>query len=397
MFGGTFLPVSHFLLVSNLVAARRPFEIYWNVPSDSCKQLHPEAYGITTNTGDHFAGDKLVIFYSFGKLPYCNEKLQMGLNTEASECTNAVNGGVPQAANFTAHFAQIKADIDERMPNASFDGLAVVDYEAWRPVWELNHSSRRVYQKLSMELVEKKCPGCSKEEIARRAQEELEEASKTFLLKTLEYAKKLRPNAKWAFWEYPLCDNTVGYANYSLHCTDMYLRANRKLMYLYEASDVLLPKIYFYGSPIEKGRRQFHVHGELHQAFEINKALRPHPKLVYAYAKFEYAIKWNDSSQPVRELFYSKEDLCTTLKYASELGVDGVVLWSTSARMGARCDLLEGYLKNFLGPAARIVLQEAERCATEKCGGEGRCVLDDPRPPAKCELGQRRPMHCVPY
>ncbi|KAI6238034.1 Hyaluronidase [Aphelenchoides fujianensis] len=345
--------------------------IYWNVPSDSCKQVQPEAYGITTNTGNRFLGDKLVIFYSFGKLPYCNKRQElMALKTKASVCKNAVDGGLPQVANFTAHFAQIEADINERIPNVSFDGLAIVDYEAWRPVWELNHSSRRVYQKFSE----------AKKEITRRAQEEFDKGAKTFLLKTLDYAKKLRPNAKWAFWAYPLCDYGVGYAKHSIQCSDMFQRATKKLMPVYEASGVLLPAIYFKETPADQGHRQFHAYGEIHHAFGINKALR-HAKPVYAYGKFEYNAIWNETTQQMDERFYSEEDLCNTLKYTYD----------------ARCDLFESYLKKSLGPMAKAVVQEAETCAKEKCKGKGRCVAADPRPPSKCQLGKQRPMRCVPH
>ncbi|KAI6238004.1 Hyaluronidase [Aphelenchoides fujianensis] len=154
-------------------------QIHWNIDSGSCSKVHPEAYGITVNVGNRFLGDKLVIFYTFGRLPYCNRRQRlMGVTKKGYKCHTPVDGGVPQAANFTAHFAQMEADINERMPNVSFDGLAVVDYEAWVPVWELNTWYRVAYQQLSEELAKKNCSGCSQAEITRKAHKEFDEGAK---------------------------------------------------------------------------------------------------------------------------------------------------------------------------------------------------------------------------
>ncbi|KAI6196362.1 Hyaluronidase [Aphelenchoides besseyi] len=391
------------LLLSLLQLHSLPvFQVYWNVPSDDCLDVRPELFNITTNTGHHFVGDKLVIFYSFGALPYCNEAVQAGLNNEESECDHPMNGG---AANLSIHLTQIENDINEKIPNEQFDGLAIIDWEAWRPIFELNHSSRRVYQRYSRYLAQQHCENCTDKQIDKLAHEEFEQGAKDFMLITLSFARALRPSAKWGFWEYPLCNDDVGYTT-TTQCSVLHHAANKKLMWLYEATDILLPKIYFYNVSSQASRRQYHVYGELHQAQAINRALEPHKKPIFAYAKLEYKIlhyfnvlhtvNWNEATETIDDYFYSKIDVCNTLKYPYELGVDGVIIWGSSYHMNDRCDLMTNYLNELFGPFASIVVGEAIRCSEVKCKGCGRCVADDSSPPKRCQLGEWKSTHCEP-
>lgn len=80
------------------------------MPSDQCKDVNPENYGIITNDKHKFIGEKIVIFYSFGAYPYCEmdtrmnqmsglfEKISDDISNEDSSCFNPVNGGVPQVS-----------------------------------------------------------------------------------------------------------------------------------------------------------------------------------------------------------------------------------------------------------------------------------------------------------
>lgn len=60
-----------------------------------------------------------------------------------------------QAANITAHLLKAKLDIERAIPDADFSGYAVIDYEAWRPLYDLNWTGRNIYRRHSMELVKK--------------------------------------------------------------------------------------------------------------------------------------------------------------------------------------------------------------------------------------------------
>lgn len=73
---------------------------------------------------------------------------------------------------------QIELDINKIIPNETFDGLAIIDYEGWRPVYDLNYSARRVYQKYSQHLVTKQCKNCTQREIEELAKKLFENGSK---------------------------------------------------------------------------------------------------------------------------------------------------------------------------------------------------------------------------
>ena len=45
----------------------------------------------------------------------------------------AKNGGVPQAADIDAHAASVAANVAEKIPDAAFSGLLILDFEGWRP------------------------------------------------------------------------------------------------------------------------------------------------------------------------------------------------------------------------------------------------------------------------
>lgn len=44
------------------------------------------------------------------------------------------------------------------MPDPNYNGLAVIDWEAWRPIWETNWNTKRIYKVRSVELVRSQHP-----------------------------------------------------------------------------------------------------------------------------------------------------------------------------------------------------------------------------------------------
>ncbi|OZC06420.1 hyaluronoglucosaminidase [Onchocerca flexuosa] len=128
-------------------------EIIWNIPTEKCKQFTEtkllEEYGILVNDGHKFHGNIIVNLYEkkFGLYPYYQNYF---------DPSSAVNGGIPQLANISAHLSKVRNDITKVIPNSNFDGLAVIDYENWRPLWEQNYHTKRIYQSESMAYVKKR-------------------------------------------------------------------------------------------------------------------------------------------------------------------------------------------------------------------------------------------------
>ena len=47
------------------------------------------------------------------------------------------NGGVPQAGNLKIHLDKFEHDVDKYIPDKNNSGLAIIDFELWRPVFLL--------------------------------------------------------------------------------------------------------------------------------------------------------------------------------------------------------------------------------------------------------------------
>ena len=113
----------------------------------------------------HRFGNEDHIFYSIGRWPYFEVSPRRGGEEAARHAHHSraalspstcpyplpqngqpVNGGVPQNASLKAHLAQVEADIEKAIPDPHFSGLAIIDWEAWRPLWTWNFDSLDIYQ-----------------------------------------------------------------------------------------------------------------------------------------------------------------------------------------------------------------------------------------------------------
>ena len=59
--------------------------------------------------------------------------------------------------------------VAEMVPNQTYDGLAVIDWEQWDPIWDRNYDSRKIYQTASIEYAKQKYPGLDEKEYERLA------------------------------------------------------------------------------------------------------------------------------------------------------------------------------------------------------------------------------------
>lgn len=92
-----------------------------------------------------------MIFYEpdIGLYPWCDS----GPNDATNKCQNPINGGVPQKLNMVEHLAKVRLDVARAIPNEDYDGLAIIDFERWRPLFDLNWTNRNVYKQYSTKLV----------------------------------------------------------------------------------------------------------------------------------------------------------------------------------------------------------------------------------------------------
>ncbi|NXI52447.1 HYAL3 protein, partial [Chloroceryle aenea] len=297
----------------------QPFTVVWNIPTRRCQYrfgvgLPLGDYGIVENQDGHFTGQNITIFYKnkFGLYPYLS---QQGVPH---------NGGIPQQVSLSAHLARATVDI-HRLLRPAFRGLAVVDWEEWRPLWAQNWGAKRTRQQL------------------RLARSEFERTAQALMEETLLLGRTLRPGGLWGFYRFPDClnSNWAKEANYTGRCQPAEMRRNNRLGWLWAASAALYPSIYPGGEGVMVGTR-----------------MRPVPH------------------HPGHSSLSGQADLVHTIGESAALGAVGLVLWGdlSYTRSAESCASLQHYLVSTLGPYVANVMAAARECSYGQCHGHGRCV-----------------------
>lgn len=330
----------------------KPFFVVWNHPSGRCEHsgvhIPFSDYGIVDNNKDVFIGEKIALIYEyFGSWPYIDKKGDM------------VNGGIPQLADLDKHFAKVKSDIDKLIPNKSFSGLGVIDFEYWRPLWETNFTSLRKYQRATYDLLKKQHPTWTQKQIEAAAVKNWNEAARKIMYKTLQMATELRPNGKWGYYLYPRPWSSE----------KLTIKRNDEMNWIFNTSTGLYPSIYFNPK---------------------TGSASSHQEMVKAYLKETLRVKakWSQQDAPILPYTLSQEgpwilfndsDLSIAIGQPANMGASGVVIWGASAdlhRPGA-CVVLKNHVEKTLGPYVLKLTNFFGNCTKELCSSNGRCVRKD--------------------
>lgn len=113
-------------------------------------------YGIKQNNEDKFRGNVITIMYDPGNFPALLEKDGKLFRR---------NGGLPQDGDLQEHLKQYEIHVKQHFPDPDYDGLAIIDFESWRPIYRQNFGKLDVYKKLSFQDEKEKHPEWSKNEI----------------------------------------------------------------------------------------------------------------------------------------------------------------------------------------------------------------------------------------
>ncbi|XP_036388714.1 hyaluronidase-3 [Megalops cyprinoides] len=346
----------------------RPFILVWNMPTARCQKrygihLNLKAFDIIENQHKRFQGQNMTIFYhnKLGLYPY----LSVG--------DIEVNGGLPQKGNLEAHLAMAGSQIEDLL-RPSFQGLAVIDWEEWRPLWVQNFGVKRKYRKLSKALVKEEHPELSNEEVTSLARKEFEGGAKEFMSGTLKLGVSLRPAGKWGFYGLPSCFNVHKHDHkYTGHCHPKTVGRNDRLGWLWEQSTTLYPSIYLpywlAGSNDAALMVRYRVLEALRVASKYTSTTVPTPVLPYARVAFAHTLH-----------FLNKTDLERTLGESAALGAAGVVLWGelSFSKSKLQCKILQEYVSSVLGPYVMTLRRATQQCSLRLCGGNGRCIRRDP-------------------
>uniref|UniRef100_A0A8C6JYL6 Hyaluronidase n=1 Tax=Melopsittacus undulatus TaxID=13146 RepID=A0A8C6JYL6_MELUD len=338
------------------VVGAQPFAVVWNVPTSRCQHhfgmgLPLGNYGIVENQDGRFAGQNMTIFYKnkFGLYPYLS---QQGIPH---------NGGIPQRVPLRVHLAKVAGDIRDLL-HPTFHGLAVVDWEEWRPLWTQNWGNKRMYRAASEQWVQDQHGLLPRRWQRRLARRQFERAAQALMEETLLLGRTLRPGGLWGFYRFPDClnGNWAKVANYTGQCRAADVQRNDRLRWLWAASTALYPSIYL-PPALPPALRQRYVHHRLREALRV-------------------AAFGTSGLLPVTSLCPLQADLVHTIGESAALGVAGLVLWGdmSYSRSAESCASLRHYIMSTLGPYVANVTAVARECSYRQCHGHGRCVRRQP-------------------
>ncbi|XP_076869972.1 hyaluronidase-1 [Brachyhypopomus gauderio] len=346
-----------------------PFFTVWNAPTERCGtrygvDLDLSVFDIIYNQNQTFIGSNITIFYSE----------QLGLYPHYNQQNISVHGGVPQNCSLLDHLRHADFDIQKAVPERTFQGLAVVDWESWRPLWERNWGVKHVYWQGSRELVRAQHPHWTPKQVEAQAVKDFEGAARAFMEETLKLGRVERPGGMWGFYGLPCCYNYDYKKNvtYTGECPPLELKRNDKLMWLWNASTALYPDIYL--DLALRGRDRDILLYAQHRVLEglrVREQVTPTPPPVIPYARIVYTYTLD---------FLSQDDLIHTIGETVALGSAGVVLWGDSlyARSKSTCEAVKDYLDTTLGRYIVNVTEAASLCSKTLCSSRGRCTRQDP-------------------
>ncbi|KAM9859501.1 hyaluronidase-2 [Aulostomus maculatus] len=344
--------------------SRNPVLLVWNAPTQECAPRHRvtlslEQFDIVASPNEGFVRQNLTIFY----------KERLGLYPYYERSGTAVNGGLPQLASLTQHYEKMPEGLQKYIREPEAKGLAVIDWEEWRPLWIRNWDFKDIYRSKSREMVAKKNPNWTPEQVGKVAQQEFELSARKFMLDTLKFAKNLRPNQLWGFYLFPDCynhDYRGGLENYTGRCPAVEKSRNDQLNWLWMECTAFFPSIYMDSLLSSTNDGRLFVRNRVKEAMRLASVGDGLARPVFVYTRPTYISQMT---------LLTETDLVSTIGESVALGAAGVIFWGDTsyASSSASCSKLNGYLQGLLGQYLLNVSTAAEQCSQLLCKSYGRC------------------------
>ncbi|XP_043098347.1 hyaluronidase-2 [Puntigrus tetrazona] len=368
------LALDHLALAEDLKPTRwplypqKPVVLVWNAPTEDCRPRHDvrlrlDQFQIVASPNEGFTKQNLTMFY----------KDRLGLYPHFRDGV-AVNGGLPQIASRTHHKERMPEGIEKYIRDPSARGLAVIDWEEWRPIWIRNWDAKGIYKSQSEFLVAQKNPSWSQTLVKKVAQQEFEMSSRLFMLETLQLAKSLRPNQLWGFYLFPDCynhDYRHSLENYTGRCPDAERARNDQLKWLWTESTALFPSVYMKSVLRSTSSGRQFVRNRVKEGMRLASVGEGLARPVFVYSRPTY----DGELELLTEM-----DLVSTIGESVALGAAGIVFWGEAAYASSKtiCTSLNQYLQGPLGRYLLNVSTAAEQCSRFLCSSHGRCLRRRP-------------------
>ncbi|XP_019399001.1 PREDICTED: hyaluronidase PH-20 [Crocodylus porosus] len=345
-----------------------PFLSIWNAPTELCtektgEQLDMRLFRFTGSTLKTSTGQNITIFYAdrLGYYPYKDE------NTG-----EMYYGGLPQMVCLELHLKKAKDDIHFYIPSDEQVGLAVIDWENWRPTWIRNWGPKDVYRQESVQYVQQRDLNLSETEVRVAAKMEFEAAAKSLMLQSLKLGISMKPNRLWGYYLYPDCYNYDYKQNpdsYTGSCLDIEIARNNELNWLWEESTALYPSVYLEAALRSSKNAPLFVRNRVQEAIRVSYVSNStYPIPVFAYTRPVFTDLYRE--------YLSQDDLVNTIGESAALGASGIVIWGdiNLTLSENTCRTLSSYLRDTLNPYIINVTMAAKICSQALCKDSGACV-----------------------
>ncbi|XP_067863695.1 hyaluronidase PH-20-like [Heptranchias perlo] len=345
-----------------------PFLAIWNAPTELCTRKFGVTFNLTsfpmisTTRRSPFQQDIRIFFNRMiGHYPHYDELTGQEFD-----------GGIPQQVNMDEHLQKAEHDIKELIPSNISHGLAVIDWENWRPIWGRNWHRKFIYLRQSIELVQQSDLSLTWQRAAEIAKIEFEEAAKNLLIKSLQLGKKLRPNQLWGYYLFPNCYNYMHknrHRTYTGKCPQRAISRNNELLWLWQESTALYPSIYLPKVFKSSNNSKLFVRNRVQEAMRVaTLSKKEHSLPVYTYTRAVYRESFNET--------LSEADLVSTIGESASLGAAGIVLWESSNTTLSKhtCTMLQSFVDDILNRYVLNVTHAARLCSRELCQNKGRCL-----------------------
>ncbi|XP_068579535.1 hyaluronidase-5-like [Cebidichthys violaceus] len=347
--------------------AGHPFLFMWNAPTELCEvrfgmPLDLSHFQFVSSTLKTATNQSISIFYTdrFGVFPYVDE-----------DTGETYDEGVPQLVDLQQHHELAEDDIEYYI-TGNRRGLAVLDFEEWRPQWARNWGSKDIYRQISIEVALKNNPFLTEDEGVLRAKVSFERAAKRYFLRSIRIGKELRPNRLWGYYLYPDCYNynyNQDMAGYTGECPAIEKDRNDELQWLWAESTALFPSIYLELLLRDSRQARQFVRHRIREAMRVSvQTDRLYSLPVYAYIRPVYKDSTDD--------YMSEYDLVNTIGEAAALGAAGVVSWGDMdvTETEDSCFDARRHLEQVMNPYILNVTTSTRLCSEALCRGQGRCV-----------------------
>lgn len=271
----------------------QPFLFLWNAPTELCHTrfglpLDLSYFHLVSSTLRTATNQSVSIFYTdrFGIFPYLDE-----------ETGEAYEEGLPQLIDMQEHRDLAEDDIQHYIPDDQ-PGLAVLDFEEWRPQWVRNWGSKDIYRQYSVDVVRRKNASLSEDEAEERAQVVFERAARKYFLRSLGLGRRLRPRRLWGYYLYPDCynyDYNQDLAGFTGECPEIEKERNDQLLWLWKESSALYPSIYLELVLRDSRQARLFVRHRIQEAMRVSTlANSSYSTPIYAYIRPVYKDSTDD-------------------------------------------------------------------------------------------------------